>query len=201
MRRCLFSGLVNDSRSQCSAGRPASLAGRSSTVCSGICRAERDRPRADVDRTPTNVRMYHNPARHGIAQTQIVGGRHPVDQHPGLIPPRDRVDDTPVVWPRGLPREGIEARAVIEATVDAEHAGDNEPLQGLIDGFLRAKIEEIAKRPHVRRNRRDAAGDQVFQVGGCCCPRKSGQGQIAKLARMNSAGDRYRSALWGWTWL
>ena len=47
-----------------------------------------------------------------------------------------------------------------------QHGGDNEPLQGLIDGFPRAKIEEITRRPHVRRNRRDAAGDQVLQIGG-----------------------------------
>ena len=43
---------------------------------------------------------------------------------------------------------------------------------------------------------------EISHVGFmCCCPRYSGQGHVVRLARMNSAGDRYRSALCGWTWL
>jgi hypothetical protein len=54
---------------------------------------------------------------HGIRRSKIVGRRHAIDEHPGLIAPRHGLDHMAVIGDGHLPGELIETGLVIEAAM------------------------------------------------------------------------------------
>ena len=102
--------------------------------------------------------MHDDFGRDGISQAQIVCSGHAVDKHPGLVTSPDGVDNRARVRWVGSLGELVEARLIVESTIDSpEGFGLRQPLQRLIDGVPGGEIDEIAGRPRLaRRVRTDA---------------------------------------------
>ena len=66
-------------------------------------RPERDDLLAELDRAQAGVGVHDDPARHGIAEAEIVGGCHAIDQHPGLIAPRHGLNHPAIIRDGHLP--------------------------------------------------------------------------------------------------
>ena len=69
--------------------------------------AWRRRPEGDdllpeLDGAQARVRMHDDPPGHGVTEAEIVGGRHAIDQHPGLIAPRHGLDHAAIIRDRHL---------------------------------------------------------------------------------------------------
>ena len=80
--------------------------------------------------------MHHNLSWHSVAKAKVVGGCHAIDQHPGLIAPRDGLDHATIIRDRHLPSELVTARLVIETAIEAPNfRRKREALQRFIDGF------------------------------------------------------------------
>ncbi len=52
---------------------------------------------AKFDRFQPRIRKYDRARRHSVGESQIVGCRDPVDNHPHLIPPCESVDDVLII--------------------------------------------------------------------------------------------------------
>ena len=79
--------------------RPEQLARR--------CRSEGYGLLAELDRAQTRACMHDDPAGHGVAEAEIVGGRHPIDQHRRLIASRHGLDHPAVIRDGQLGRQPV----------------------------------------------------------------------------------------------
>jgi hypothetical protein len=65
-----------------------------------------------------------------------------------LIAPGEGVDDPTRIWVRGLARQRIGARQIIEATGNpANVSGARHARERLVDRIARAKVQEVGWRP------------------------------------------------------
>jgi len=86
---------------------------------------------------------------HGVSESQLIGGRHPIGKKPGLLSPRDRINDRGVIGRARFPGQRVNTRNVVYSTIDApEVTRKCEALECLIDGGSRAKIEEVIRSPN-----------------------------------------------------
>ena len=77
--------------------------------------------------------MHDDLAGHGVAEAEIVGGRHPINQHRRLIASRHGLDHPAVIRDGQPGRQPVVAWPVIEAAVKpAELIREGEPLQRLV---------------------------------------------------------------------
>src|SRR3546814_7016129 len=86
--------------------------------------------------------MNDNLGRHRVGEPEIIGGSQPVDQHPDLVAPRDRVDHRAGIGRIELSGQAIARGLIVKPAVDAAQlAGGHQPLERLVDSDPRAEIE------------------------------------------------------------
>jgi hypothetical protein len=92
--------------------------------------------------------MDDDASRDGIGESEIVGCGYAIDKDTGLVPASQRIDNGARIGVRGLAREGVEFRLVIEAAGNpANVAIAGQSMERLIDGVARAEIEKVLRRP------------------------------------------------------
>ncbi len=147
------------------ATRPIKAAGRGGLEVEGQV-AEGDGPQAAVGE-------HADVRRNGVGESEVVGGGEPVDHHPNLALPGQRVDHVARVGIGGLSGEPVVLGYVVEAARNPPQAsGSNQPVEGLIDCRARSKVGEVFRGPDARLRRgRDTAPD-----GGWNAECRSGHG-------------------------
>ena len=103
-----------------------------------------------------------------IGKTEIVGRRHPVNKHPYLVAPHDRIDDGLWIWWVILLCKFVGSRFIIKAPIDpAQFFRTDKALQGFIDDITVAEVKKIARCPDRDRcTAFDAGKNLLFQTGG-----------------------------------
>ena len=119
-----------------------------------------------LNASAARVRVDEDARRHCCRQTDVIRRGHPVDEHADLIASSNRIDDSAVVRDRGLIRQAVHARRVIETAVDASKLSLlYEPLQDFVDGGAAAEVEEVDGSPDLVAGRfGDTGGNGLPQV-------------------------------------
>ena len=126
--------------------------------------------------------MHDDPTRHGVAQAKIVGSRHAIDEHPGLIAPRHGLDHTAIIRNGHLAGQLVASGSVIETAIKAPDMGRKcEPLQRLVHDLTRAEIEEIDRRPDSVRRCLDTTGNLRLEIRGAVAHGDSCPMNVCKL--------------------
>src|SRR3546814_16277298 len=69
---------------------------------------------AERDRFQPRIHQDLDPRRHSSRQAEAVSGCHAVDNHAGLVPANDRLDDRALIGCRGLSRKFVVDGAIVE---------------------------------------------------------------------------------------
>src|SRR6266513_4488125 len=110
---------------------------------------EFDRQVIETNRATARVRVDHDVRGDGSGQTEIIGGRHSIDEHAHLISAGEGCDQLAVVWRVRAVGERVLLGSVVESAVDAtEVLRTEQPLESLIDCIAASEIEEIAGSPN-----------------------------------------------------
>ncbi|AJP73729.1 hypothetical protein TS85_20885 [Sphingomonas hengshuiensis] len=109
---------------------------------------ERNHEIAKRERFEARVGMHDDVRGHRVGKAEVIGGRDAVDEHAGLVAPRQRVDDGAGVWIGGLTGQAVSPGLVVESARDAaDLLAARQPVQRLVDSLARPVIEEIDGRP------------------------------------------------------
>jgi len=86
---------------------------------------------------------------HGVSESQLIGGCHPIGKKPGLLSPRDRTNDCGVIGRARLSGKTVDARNIVYSAIDAPQITRKcEALECLIDGGSGTEIQKIIRRPN-----------------------------------------------------
>ena len=96
--------------------------------------------------------MHMDLGWNSIGETQIVGGRHPIDKDAYLIPACDGINDFAGICGAVFLGQTIDRRLIVEATIHpAQSPCPRQSLQYLVHSISFAEIQEIPRRPHATR--------------------------------------------------
>ena len=85
----------------------------------------------------------------GVSESQLIGGCHPIGKKPGLLSPRDRINDCGVIGRARLSGKTVDARNIVYSAIDAPQITRKcEALECLIDGGSGTEIQKIIRRPN-----------------------------------------------------
>jgi len=91
--------------------------------------------------------MHDDVCRHRIGKAEVIGGRDAVDEHAGLVAPRQRVDDGSGIGIGRLAGQAVGPWLVVEPARDAaDLLAARQPVKRLVDSLARAEVEEIDRR-------------------------------------------------------
>src|SRR3546814_10472688 len=80
---------------------------------------------AERDRFQPRIHQDLDPRRHSRRQAEVVSGCHAVDNHAGLVPATDRLDDRAIIGDRGLARKFVVDGAIVRSE---EHTSELQEL-------------------------------------------------------------------------
>jgi len=121
--------------------RPVQAAGRRMLKLNGQV--------AKLDRFQSSIREDDRARRHRVGESQIVGRRDPVDDHPYLVAPCEGVDDVLIIGISGFTGQPICPGLVVQSAGDsAEIIRGRETVQDLVNRLPGAKIQKVDGGPN-----------------------------------------------------
>jgi len=109
---------------------------------------ERNHEIAKLEGFEARVGMHDDVRGHRIGKAEVIGGRDAVDEHAGLVAPRQRVDHGAGIGIGQFAGQAVDPGLVVESARDAaDLLAARQPVKRLVDSLARPEIEEIDGRP------------------------------------------------------